>query len=345
MEIRRWSYVLPVAFTYIGTVVGAGFASGQEILHFFTRYGLAGKVGILIASCLFAIFGSRMMILGARLNATSFKEVNHFLFGERIAPYMNLFVGIMLFGVTSAMIAGIGAIFSEQLHLPSVLGMVLAIVLGIWILRQGLEAILSLNTLVVPLMILFTVLLVVYSLKSGSMYITYEPSSTPWGYGFFSAFTYVSYNLAMAQAILVPMGREIEDERVLRWGAWIGAIFLGLLLLGADYSLALRGERVFQFEIPMAMLIAEMGKWVSLLFLLVVLSEIFTTYIANVYGLGKRLAGWLGMAEITWIVVIVFSALVFAQIGFQNFITRVYPFFGYCGFLYMVMLFVRNIEK
>jgi hypothetical protein len=27
------------AFAYVGTVVGAGFASGQEILRFFTVYG------------------------------------------------------------------------------------------------------------------------------------------------------------------------------------------------------------------------------------------------------------------------------------------------------------------
>lgn len=31
-----------VAATYIGTVVGAGFATGQEVLQFFNRFGAMG---------------------------------------------------------------------------------------------------------------------------------------------------------------------------------------------------------------------------------------------------------------------------------------------------------------
>ncbi len=344
--IGRWRYLFPIAFTYIGTVVGAGFASGQEILHFFTRYGLAGKVGILLTACLFALFGSRMMILGARLNATSYKEVNEYLFGDAMAKYMNLLVGVMLFGVTGAMISGIGAIFKEQFHLPSLLGMGLTIIIGVWILKHGLEGILSLNTIVVPIMALFTLLMVLNSVNfvSAEGVGAISPAGG-WMSSLFSALTYVSYNLAMAQAILVPMGREIGDEDVLIWGGVLGAIFLGMLLLGSDFAIGLRGEVMLQFDIPMAAIIASMGKFITVLFLFVVIIEIFTTFIANVYGLGIRLAGWLSLDEKVWIWIIVLSGLLFAQIGFQAFITQVYPLFGYCGFLYMVMLVMRKKRK
>ena len=41
---------IKIAFTYIGTVIGAGFASGQEILRFFSVYGAYSIYPILIAT-------------------------------------------------------------------------------------------------------------------------------------------------------------------------------------------------------------------------------------------------------------------------------------------------------
>ncbi|MEK1832032.1 hypothetical protein AAAC51_33515 [Priestia megaterium] len=37
--MKRWKLTLQVAATYVGTVVGAGFATGKEIVQFFTQYG------------------------------------------------------------------------------------------------------------------------------------------------------------------------------------------------------------------------------------------------------------------------------------------------------------------
>ena len=54
---------LKVAAAYIGTVVGAGFATGQEILQFFNRFGVMGLVGIVIATIMFVVFGYLIMDL------------------------------------------------------------------------------------------------------------------------------------------------------------------------------------------------------------------------------------------------------------------------------------------
>ena len=41
--------ILKVVFVVIGTIIGAGFASGQEIWLFFNQYGNWGAVGIILS--------------------------------------------------------------------------------------------------------------------------------------------------------------------------------------------------------------------------------------------------------------------------------------------------------
>ena len=49
---------------YVGAIIGAGYASGQETLQFFVSYGYIGIVGTIIAVVLFAWYGTMFMELG-----------------------------------------------------------------------------------------------------------------------------------------------------------------------------------------------------------------------------------------------------------------------------------------
>ncbi|TDW05731.1 hypothetical protein [Pseudobacillus badius] len=56
-----------IAGAYIGVIVGAGFASGQEILQFFTSFGWISVVGTCIATVLFAFLGMQLLQIGSRM--------------------------------------------------------------------------------------------------------------------------------------------------------------------------------------------------------------------------------------------------------------------------------------
>ena len=42
-------------FVIIGTIIGAGFASGQEIYTFFNRYGIQGIIGLILSVTLIGV--------------------------------------------------------------------------------------------------------------------------------------------------------------------------------------------------------------------------------------------------------------------------------------------------
>ena len=44
---------LKIGSAFVGLIVGAGFASGQEVMQYFTSFGIWGTVGAIITGLLF----------------------------------------------------------------------------------------------------------------------------------------------------------------------------------------------------------------------------------------------------------------------------------------------------
>jgi uncharacterized membrane protein YkvI len=335
--MKNMTKAFQIGFTYIGTVVGAGFASGQEILKFFTIYGLKGLWAIGVATLIFFWVGTKMMLISRRIGAYSYHDLNHYLFGKYIGAVVNILTPVILFGVTTVMLAGTGSIFEEQLMLHYQIGIIFTLLLTYLVMTKGMNAILAVNSLVVPLMLIFTVIVSWDTITTHGVFTPVETtSSLQW---LLVPLIYTSFNLAMAQAVLVPLGKEIDDERVLKWGGFIGAMGLGLMLLGSSYALSSHMPNILQYEIPMGTLILGMGKVIHLLFITVIYGEIFTTLIANVYGLSRQFETYIRVPKSYIVVGILILCYLVSFIGFSTLLNNLYPLFGYIGLgiLFMIM--------
>jgi len=62
--------IFKIAGAFVGVLVGAGFASGQELLVFFVYFGAWGVVGTLLSAALFTFLGMALAGMGSRLKAT-----------------------------------------------------------------------------------------------------------------------------------------------------------------------------------------------------------------------------------------------------------------------------------
>lgn len=340
---ERWFTASRVGFTYIGTVVGAGFASGQEIMQFFTVSGFWSVGSILLVTVLFSWLGIRMMVMGARLKAHSYEEFNLYLFGDRGGRWMNGFVGIILFGVTTAMMSGTGSLFAEQLGLSFHFGVILTSLIAFLVILKGMEGILNVNALVVPCMFAFTMVVGIQGLSGSGLadFMAMEPMEGTRNW-LVSAVTYVAFNLAMSQAVLVPMGGEIQDEKTLRLGGVLGGAGLGVMLLASNFALSLKVPEIFQLEIPIALVVSALGEGMKYFFLAVMWGEIFTTLIGNVYGLAANLGNWIPLRINTVMALIFLLGYLCSLIGFPVFVGYIYPFFGYCGLFMLLLLALRK---
>lgn len=67
--------VFRIVMAFMGVFTGAGFASGQEIMQYFTSFGLWGIAGAIIATILFGFVGMVLLDLGSHYNATTHTDV------------------------------------------------------------------------------------------------------------------------------------------------------------------------------------------------------------------------------------------------------------------------------
>ncbi|CAH0117563.1 MULTISPECIES: hypothetical protein [unclassified Paenibacillus] len=333
--------VLQIAFTYIGTVVGAGFATGQEILQFFTQYGNWAPLTIIAATLLFIWLGTKVMLLSFDIRAKSYEDLNKHLFGEQGGRWISLFLMIILIGVNSVMLAGAGSLFVEHFNIHYQTGLLFTLFCSYILLSKGIKSILALNSVVVPLMLTFTVLIVLNTMRSpySHHWITLI-SDRSWSATWAAPFLYTAFNLAMAQAVLVPVGAAMPNKAVIRWGGWLGGLGIGLMLLAGHFALSAYMPGITQFEIPMGSIAYQLGHIVQFIYLFLIFLEIFTTYVADIFGVTLQIRQrWLPEAHPQWITAgIMLVCYTISQFGFSSLLSILYPLFGLFSLVWLVMI-------
>ncbi len=330
---------MQVAFTYIGTIVGAGFASGREVMQFFTRFGEWGPLLIALSSIFFIGIGAKVMLLAAEIKARSYEDLNKHLFGEHGGRLISHMMLVVLLAVNAVMLAGAGTIFAENGNLNYQVGLLITILACYLLLLRGMSAILAVNTFVVPVMILFALILLAGTLGGPGADRWHSPQAevSLWA-AWLSPFLYAAFNLSMAQAVLVPLGSSIGEPRILRRGAWLGGIGIGLLLLAGHMILSARLPEIDRFDIPMAAVAREFGSWIHMIYVALVFSEIFTTMVADVYGLTAQIKERTRLSGGSITAVLLLVCFVIGQFGFGPLLSTLYPLFGFLslGWLYVI---------
>jgi len=121
--------IIGIALAFIGLLVGAGFATGQEVVQYFTAFGLNGVWGIIIAGVVMTLAGTVFLQLGSYFHASEhnavFRKVSHPI----VSKMLDVAVIFTLFAVGFVMLAGAGSNLAQQFGFPTWVGSTVMMVL------------------------------------------------------------------------------------------------------------------------------------------------------------------------------------------------------------------------
>jgi uncharacterized membrane protein YkvI len=330
-----------ISATFIGTVIGAGFASGQEIYQFFSIYGIYGFAGIALAVIVMGWAGAKIFKIGYMLKPRSYYEFLVYIFGRRLTPVIDLLLFLFFIVLMGVMFAGSGTLF-ETLDLGYWFGVVLTALLLIGVLFFDLPGLISANLIIIPLMIAGSLGISVYGIFTQCAPIMAGKIQHNW---FLAAIQFSAYNLVLAIPVLIALAKEYPYPLWLTCGSWLGSISLGAMAGLIQCALLCHLPSLTSSTLPMVELARLAGKVPYWGYAMILWGEMFTTLLANTYGVAKRLTVLSKLPYRFCLALLAVSGVIIAQAGFVNLIAGFYPVFGYLCLVILILLFFKQLRR
>lgn len=340
MPAKSTFLIWQIAFTYVGALVGAGFASGQELVQFFVVFGEKGIGGAVLAGCLFGLLGFLLFRVVSREKIKHFGHLLRFLFGPGMALLVEGLLNIFLLLSLAVMFVAGGSLGHQLWGVPDGWGFGLMAIACALVLLRGWEGVLWLNTFLIPGLIFFTVLIALFSLGgSGLSAPVWASLNLVGGNWCLATALYVAYNFVLAAVVLASLGniRSREGERGVLLGGFLLAVLAGIV----SGALFWQEPRVLQAAMPLLVIAQGLHPWGGWLYSFFLWAAIFTTALGIAFGLLRRWEMIFPGPRLITIVFCLAPTLLFASWSFPQMIRIIYPVIGYVGFLFILVLLGR----
>ncbi|MFC0471570.1 hypothetical protein ACFFHM_13965 [Halalkalibacter kiskunsagensis] len=331
-----WVNGLKWMFLIIGTMIGAGYASGRELWEFF---GAESGLAIILFTILFTVSCKVIMTISYEKKSTHYLPVLQVLMGTRLSKIYDVMIIIYLFSTTVIMLAGGGATL-EVIHVPYWLGTLiiggLVVILFLW----DTKGMTSMNAFIIPILIVFliAILLAFQSLKGFPIQFKIDAQHN-WP----SALTFTALNILPLIAILGAVGHEVKHKGEM-WIACIGSgVILGSISFLYNESLLQVAGDIMLYEIPLFAILKHYPYYMMLIMSALLWLAIYTTAAAGVFGLLSRMRAWIkGPA---WLLALLLIAVMapLTTFGFSTLISVLYPLYGVLNLFVLASLLLYPI--
>lgn len=341
-------------FVIIGTMIGAGFASGQEIWLFFNAYGNWGIIGIILACSLTGFLIYRVLQIMQKNQINTYAELLETISSKRILNHIiSIIISLFLLISFYVMVAGMSAYFHQEFGFPVWICSIIMTLLCYVTLQKDMKGIVIVNSILIPSLILFIMYLGGKNFSFSMEYLATKQIEThnSWSW-LLSSVLYASYNSIILVPMLVELKQYINSKNKAKILAILCAIMLSTLGI-CLFFLLLRNETAYQLELPMLEIVKSFSNVHRYLYGAVVAVAIFTSAISAGYGFlknevaQKRIKkGNIAKRENAYYQKLLLGMCLFAPIianfGFSNLVSKLYPVFGVLGLLQMIGILRKN---
>ena len=347
-----WKRSLAVAASFVGIVVGAGFASGMEALQYFVAYGTNGFYGVILASVTMLFAATAFMTFGSYFLAREHNEVFYNVTSKPAAFIMDWSAVACMFSVGFVMFAGAGSNLRQSFEWPIWVGAVAMLALMLIVGRFDVDKVSSVIGWATPLLVVFVLIGSIYSFTQVDVswsevgsYAQQEVSradGTPfWWLG---ALNHTGLNALCGVSMALVMAGDEFDTKSSRLGGILGGVIYAVMLALLVASLLIQVESVNGNDMPLLAVIDNVDPVLGFIMTWVIFLMVFNTCLGMFYALAKRLTrkNPERFYPTYAIACVVGFGLSFA--GFQPLVNSLYPILGYLGLFVMAVMTVTYLR-
>ena len=342
-ELRN---TLRVAGIYAASIIGAGFASGQEIMQFFSAYKTGGFWGILLAGILFSAVGCIVLDKVYSERIRNYEEFIFPVFGWRLGWIIETAATVFVFCMYSIMTAGSGQILAQLTGIKFKSAVLIMGIICTFLIMTNIKGISVFSSVLTPVLtagIILTGLYIIIMKESPVFSITVYISRITKNW-FFSSLLYVSYNSILSVMMLCSMLPYLKTRRTAFAAGILGGVVLTVAANVITTDIFLFYHSAADREIPLLDILHSISSsagwlysvllWLAMLVSAVTSGFCFSDRAGNLFRVDKRIVAMLLCA----------CAVPLSTLGFSRLISLIYPAFGWLGLFMIIVILVTGLQ-
>lgn len=354
MEAKNynWKGIFRCAGAFMAWVIGSGFATGQEVLQFFTAYGYESYAILAINLVGFLIMGTILLTTGREHKDEEGFDQFIYYCGGKLGTFYSWLIPITLLAVMAVLISGAGATLSEYYGLNHYVGAAIMAVAVLMAYFIGFDRLVKVLSFTGPAIIAFCLIIgTITVLKDYENFgqigqfeeaLAQSKSSDSW---IISAILYVSYNFLCGSVYYTQLGKTTGSIKEARLGAVIGAIFLMAAVTVINTAILLNGGDTANLAIPNLYLAKNISYILGAVFSIFLVMGIFSSCSAMMWTVCTKFSTGRPKRDRLLAVGVAAGTFALGLLSFGELIGMFYPIIGYCGLVYMGCVVIKKWRK
>ena len=339
--------VLKVTFAYLAAVIGAGFASGSEILVYFVRYGKNSIIGIVVASILFGLIIYYLLSACVQNKITSFDLLSKTFLDKTTDKFTGVVMIIFMIIMLGAMISGFAEMTWSVLGIKRSVSSLLFTIACAFILCMPEEKIIKWGGYAGLFIVAFICICSIYMInfRAVKVFATSIPAVA-------SSFVYTAYNALAVCPVICSAAADIKTKMECKEVGVLSGIFSFCALFLIWSLLMIYYGKIELGQLPMITLASRQGVWLRNIYAVTIIVAVLSSAVANAYGLCLKFSSLFKSKRNTLLFVLL-SGWIVASVSFINIVDKLYRYVGIISIIILINLILkikknsdnRNITK
>lgn len=343
--------IVSIAGALIAFLIGSGFATGQEIMQYYSTYGFWGVAALLLVLILLVFISLFLLEMGHRHQFVPDNEIYPYMFGKSLGTIVDYYVIFFIYLSFVVMVAGARATGQQQYNFDGyifVIVFTLIIALSVFF---GLERLVDIIGKIGPLIIVLTLIVAIWSIALNTDKIPgavvrmielneaglLQRASNNW---LLAALSYIGFVTWWLIAFLVNIGKNSDDIRNAKHGVLWGSIVFAVATGIVGFAIFINLDILYESQIPTLMLASEIHPWLANIYSITVLLGIYTTAVSLLWTVVARFFKEGTTAYRTACILFSIGGLVIGTLfDFDVLVNYIYVLNGYLGVIFILAAF------
>ncbi|MGL6106023.1 YkvI family membrane protein [Romboutsia sp.] len=338
--------------TYISVCIGSGFATGQEIMQFFSAHGILSIFSSLVCMIIMAYCGASLLAIGKENNFKSSSDIFTYLCGKWVGSFFKIFMPVFFLCSFVVMISGAGASINQYYGIEKNIGALILAIFTLGSVLLGINKVIDILGNIGPIIAIVAIGVGIVTvarnyemLSSANEIISTLNVTKAVGNWWMTGIIYSGLNLIIATPFLVGVGSTAKNKKNCIWGGILGGVIFMIAAISLNLGIISDIQNVYIKEIPTLYMADKIGSVVGVIFSFMLIAGIYTTAVPLLWSICTNFAEENSRKFVTIAVLCSILGFVGGRLPFSMLVNFIYPLAGLFGVVIIISIFIKNCIK